>query len=160
QFYGASASVRFSVRMLLDRRTIPCSEELDRLLAAHPLDLHHPVDVVAVSAADEAVVMVVVDDQARGVIIMEGAANFAVDQRFADQIRERNICYPVFVLLVLFEGGLLGSHDRIWRGDEAGLLAVDRFCRRRSALGLYVAQAGPDLGGDWQSLSPIRHHGH
>src|SRR5215831_13919067 len=91
QFYGASASVRFSTRMLLDRRTIPCSEELDRLLAAHPLDLHHPVDVVAVSAADEAVVMVVVDDQARGVIIMEGAANFAVDQRFADQIRERNI---------------------------------------------------------------------
>jgi hypothetical protein len=87
---------------------------LTRLLAGHAVNQHQPVDRVAVGAADKTVKMIGKDRQARRVIVVERADNFAIDQWLADQICEQYLCviatiFVVFSVKVVFEIRAVGE---------------------------------------------------
>jgi hypothetical protein len=48
--------------------TIPIAKKVDRFLASHFLDLHQPIDLIAMGLADKTVEMIVVDMTARVVV--------------------------------------------------------------------------------------------
>lgn len=62
-------------------------ECVDRGVRAQSLDFAQPIEVSAVRAAAEAMIMVTINVQAWRVVFVEWTADLAVDQLFADQVR-------------------------------------------------------------------------
>src|SRR5262249_55843251 len=77
----------------LCERTLVVEQNLDRGVIAQAFDIAQPVDLVAASMADEAEVMIAVDVHAWVMVIVIGAKDFAVVQRFIDQ-RSKWDCSP------------------------------------------------------------------
>ena len=61
-------------------------QHLQGRVAIQPFNDHQPVDPVATGTTAKAVEMIVIDMQARCRLVVEGAADFAVDQGLADQV--------------------------------------------------------------------------
>ena len=101
-------------------------DHVDRGVGTQSLDFAQPIEVSAVRAAAEAMIVVVIDVQARRVVVVEWAGDLAVDQLLADQVRERDAREPLFERLRLL---LCEDIDT----------ARDRRSRARAATGVCVA---------------------
>jgi hypothetical protein len=68
-------------------------QSLDRGVVTQANNIAQPVDVVAASVANKAIIVISVDVEARLVVVVVGAEDFAVVKRLADQRSEWN-CPP------------------------------------------------------------------
>ena len=151
---GEGQAARLILMEALNQRPLPVGQELERLLLGQPFDIAQPIEAIAVGAAREAVEVVVVDMEARRAVIVIGTVGLAIDQRLSNQLGKGNVGW----LGLCFVGVRAECFARLrnkrrrcffcWGGAGGGFL--------RSGISLGITEPGPNLGGDWQTLSPVR----
>ena len=78
-----------------DRPALPVEDHVDGGVGAQPFDFAQPIEMIAVRAAAEAMIVVAIDVQAGRVVLVERASDLAVDRPLADQVRQRNARQPL-----------------------------------------------------------------
>ena len=68
----------------LCERTLIVAQNFDRVVIAQAFDITQPINVVTASMADETEIVVAVDVHTRAVVVVIGAKDLAVVERFAD----------------------------------------------------------------------------
>ena len=144
-----SASASLSVRSSLSRRdddVRPCQWKITSIAASRlePFDFAQPIEMAAVCAATEAVIVIAINVQAGRVVFVERARDLAVDRLLADQVRQRNAREPL-VQCLEFRFLFLRNHrrsgrDRYWRSVTVDLA---RRCGGDRRLFGFVPGAAP-----------------
>ena len=91
QRVGGAPGVVLGVARLRSRddRAVPIVDDVARLVVFEALDLHQPVDMIAVGVAAEAIIVVGIDPHARFCFAVERAQDHAVARhRAVDQVGE------------------------------------------------------------------------